>query len=372
MKGTNLSNISDFSKLRPEHVHYAIMTARKYGATNEQAEQIQAAIAHLLEDFKKREERYADNSIRQLKTNWKRFLEWCIEHDYNALPAASETVELFLESKKSELHRNTLKGFAWAISKTHRITGCPDPMLDEVVRDKMVAILRKKVKKGERITQASPFHEHHLDKITVKWRHSPSLSLRRNLSILTTAYETMLRSHELANIKFGDLAYEGDGTAVLTIPITKSNHSGEPDTAILSREAVEIITEYLDMAQLDSSDPEAHLFVGISKHNTAFRPKKKNENNELIHKPLTTQTIEVVFNQAWAELNLGRMGIPTFTGHSARVGACQDLLREGYTILQVQQAGRWSTPAMVMRYGRGILAKEGAMALKRAHRGQNI
>ena len=368
MAATVLSVNTNFVNLRPEHVHEAIMHARKYGATEAQTKQIKSAIEHLMREFTKRDERYADNSLAQLYSNWGRFEEWCLENNHHPLPAAPETVELFFDSKKSNLHRNSKKSYGWAISKIHRITGCPDPMLDEMVRDKMAAIFRKKVEKGEMIVQASAFREKHLDKITEYWRHSPSLALRRNLALLTVAYETLLRASELANIRFGHINYSGDGTAELTIPITKTNHSGEPDTAIFSEEAVDIIQEYLEMADLDTTDPEGFLFVGVSRHNTAYKPKLDKLTGKKSHKKMTTWTVEQIFNKAWDELNLGRMGIAPFTGHSARVGACQDLLTEGYTILQVQQAGRWSSPSMVMRYGRGILAKDGAMAMKRANR----
>lgn len=373
MTGFELSLQSNFSGLRPEHVHQAILHARKFGATHEQSQQIKAAIQHLIDDFEKREERYSDNTLVQLKSNWGRFVDWCINEGHNALPAAPQTVELFFDCKKHHLHRNSKKSYGWAISKMHRLTGCPDPMLDEMVRDKMIALFRTKVKKGERITQASAFREKHLDKITECWRNSPSLLLRRNLAVLTVAYETLLRASELANIKFADIEYPGDGTAVIEIPITKSNHSGEPDTAVLSPEAVDILHEYLDMAKLNSTITESYIFAGVTKHNTAMKQNFKEDkvSGERIYRKLSTQTIEVIFNDAWEELNLLRFGIAPFTGHSARVGACQDLLTEGWTVLQVQQAGRWSTPSMVMRYGRGILAKDGAMAQKRAGRGRS-
>ncbi|MEZ9360386.1 tyrosine-type recombinase/integrase [Vibrio cyclitrophicus] len=373
MVGTEISLHTDFSRLRPEHVHQAIMLARKHGTSSEQYQKIQEAINHLLREFNKREERYAKNSLSQLYSNWSRFEKWCHEHEHHPLPAAAETIELFFEDKVHDLHRNSNRSYAWAISKIHRISGCPDPFLDEIVRDKMAGIFRRKVEAGERIVQASAFREKHLDRITKLWRHSPVLRYRRDLALLTVAYETLLRASEIANIRFGHLEYPGDGTALLTIPITKSNHSGEPDTVVFSPEAVDIIHEYVELAGLDDTDEQAFLFVGISRHNTPYRPKliaPTHPESGKNHKKMTSWTVEQIFNKAWEALNLGKVGIATFTGHSARVGACQDLLTDGYTILQVQQAGRWSTPAMVMRYGRGILAKDGAMAQKRASRGR--
>lgn len=377
MSSTDLSPIADFSKLRPHHVTDAINNAQKFGLSDQQAEQLHSAIAHLLAEFEKREGRFADNTVKQLKSNWARFELWCQQNGHGPLPASIETVETFFQEHADKIHRNSIKSYCWSISKIHRITGCPDPLNDEMTKDSLGALYRQKLIRGESSVQASAFREHHLDKLTQLWRHSSSLILRRNLAILTVAYETMLRASELANIRFSHLEYSGDGTAVLTIPITKANHSGDPDTCLLSEEAVEIIEEYLEMAKLERSLPDAFLFAGITKHNTAMKQKKrlirpakwlKNQQGRWDYRKISTQTIEVVFNQAWQTLNLHRVGIAPFTAHSARVGACQDLLEDGYSILQVQQSGRWSTPAMVLRYGRGILAKDSAMARKRVKR----
>ncbi|MFW1480464.1 tyrosine-type recombinase/integrase, partial [Vibrio parahaemolyticus] len=89
------------------------------------------------------------------------------------------------------------------------------------------------------------------------------------------------------------------------------------------------------------------------------------QTGEVMHKPITTKTVEGVFYSAWETLGLGRQGVKPFTAHSARVGAAQDLLRKGYNTLQIQQSGRWSSGTMVARYGRAILARDGAMAHSR-------
>lgn len=43
------------------------------------------------------------------------------------------------------------------------------------------------------------------------------------------------------------------------------------------------------------------------------------------------------------ELDLERLGIPRWSGHSARVGASQDLAADGYNTLEIMQAGRWTS-----------------------------
>lgn len=360
----------NLAQLRPEHVSKAIEYAREYSASAEMISQIKVSIEHLLVEFSKRKDRYSDNTVDQLKTNWGIFVEWCSSNQHNSLPATPEVLEEFLDLKSKQIHRNSIKSYIWAISKMHRITGCPDPTIDEILRDKYIGIIRKKAKKGERIRQATAFRERHLDQITNIWRNSTAVKDRRNLAVLTLAYESMLRISELANIRFQDLEYEGDGTAILTIPITKTNHSGEPDTVLLSEVAVTILNEYITLAKLDSDIEESFIFTSLTKHNRAIKQVKvlNKKTGEKDYRKLTTRQLEETFYECWSLLNLEAIGISRFSGHSARVGACQDLLEEGYGPLQVQQAGRWSSPQMVLRYGRNILARESAMAKKRANR----
>ena len=45
------------------------------------------------------------------------------------------------------------------------------------------------------------------------------------------------------------------------------------------------------------------------------------------------------------------------SGHSARVGAAQDMIACGIELPAILQAGRWKSTAMVHRYGERLLAK---------------
>ncbi len=279
-----------------------------------------------------------------------------------SLPAHPEDVERFFLERSADCHRHTLAVYRWAISRVHRICGCPDPCLDVYVEDRLKAITRQKVRLGEGIKQATPFNEQHLITLTEIWQDHAQIKLRRNLALLAVAYESMLRASELVRIRFADLSWQADGTAVVTIPISKTNHSGEPDTVLLSPDVVRLLKAYLHAAQL-TSRPEAYVFVGVSKHNRALLPKRDPQTGTYRDRALSTKTIEGIFQAAWQELELH--GESPFTAHSARVGATQDLLRKGYPTLQIQQSGRWASGTMVMRYGRAILARDSAMAKNR-------
>ena len=50
------------------------------------------------------------------------------------------------------------------------------------------------------------------------------------------------------------------------------------------------------------------------------------------------------------------------SGHSLRIGAAQSLAAAGAGLVELQQAGRWESPAMPAHYARGQLAARGAVA----------
>ena len=50
------------------------------------------------------------------------------------------------------------------------------------------------------------------------------------------------------------------------------------------------------------------------------------------------------------------------SGHSARVGMAQDLAKAGASLVDLQNAGRWKSPAMPGRYTERQSVKGGAVA----------
>ena len=69
-----------------------------------------------------------------------------------------------------------------------------------------------------------------------------------------------------------------------------------------------------------------------------------------------------------------RAGLPEtvvqgLSGHSARVGAAQDMIAAGIELPAILQAGRWKSTAMGNRYGERLLARRsGAAQLARLQR----
>jgi hypothetical protein len=77
---------------------------------------------------------------------------------------------------------------------------------------------------------------------------------------------------------------------------------------------------------------------------------------------LTPQVVAAVLQKVGQWIGLERAEREKISGHSARVGAAQDLLALNIDMASVMQAGRWKDTRMPMRYGEKVLASRGAMA----------
>ena len=74
--------------------------------------------------------------------------------------------------------------------------------------------------------------------------------------------------------------------------------------------------------------------------------------------PLSTRAARAIISRRAKAADLqGR-----FSGHSLRVGAAQSLAAGGASLVEMQTAGRWQSPAMPGHYARGQLAARGAVA----------
>ena len=341
-------------KLRPSDVAPLVRTAITNGYDVGTDPNYQSIFNALIDEFIDRSDAYSDHTIRRLASAWKKFVTWCTDNKHCALPSSPDTVESFLIAVSSTRHRNTIKVYLWSISKMHSIVGCPDPCDDLYVKTRKTGIEKRKIARGEEIKQATPFRLEHLNKITSMWEKSSSLKIARDLSLLHLAYESLLRESEITRIQIKDITFRSDGKSIINVPYTKNNKSGDPESILLSKIATMHLKNYIKAANVDTSTTN-YLYRSFRKGDTIST--YVSESRSPAH--ITAKTVERIFNTASAVLQI--QGRP-FTGHSARVGAAQDLAENGYSTLRIQLSGRWKDTKMVALYCRNILASENAMA----------
>jgi site-specific recombinase XerC len=310
----------------------------------------QAKLKHFLENGHRTRRA---NTWRALMSRWAKFESWCLTNNLTPLPASPEVVATFIEYHQASSY-TTLSQYAWAINSFHVECGLLSPVSSKTVQDKQNEIRIVKLESGGLAQeQATPFRLHHLQMLIESYGESERLLDKRNLALLNIAYESLLRESELLRIKVGHLKSTFEGDYVLSVPYTKTNDSGEEEVVNITPLGFKLIQRYIQGA-------------GLTKEDYLFQPIGRSNKVSVQAKPMNTRTVDRVF--LWAFESLAIDLHSAWSGHSARIGAAQDLLAAGYSIAQIQENGRWKSPMMVLRYGKDIKAKESAMAKMLAER----
>ena len=169
-----------------------------------------------------------------------------------------------------------------------------------------------------------------------------SLTGIRDAAILSVASDAMLRVSEIAALDVHDIEHASDGTGRLTIRASKTDQEATGVVVFLGAPTVRRVLAWMEAAEL--------------RHGALFRRVRRG--NVLGPGRLSARAIRTLIARRAAEAGVeGRV-----SGHSLRVGAAQSLAAAGASVVEMQVAGRWHSPAMPARYAQGELAARSAVA----------
>ena len=155
----------------------------------------------------------------------------------------------------------------------------------------------------------------------------------RDASILAIASDALLRVSEVAALEFADV---NPSDSTVTVRHSKTDPEGAGAVAYLGPATLERIRTWTTAAGSNSGA----LFRRIAK------------GGRRVGERLSSRSVRAIIRaRATAAGVAGRV-----SGHSLRVGAAQSLAAAGATLVEMQQAGRWRSPAMPGLYVRGQLA----------------
>ena len=252
---------------------------------------------------------------------------------------------------------STISVHAALISMLHRNAGLVPPTVSpDVVRAKK-KINRTAIVSGERTGQAVPFCRPDLNRLDAAWKHSPRLQHLRDLAFMHVAYGTLLRMSELSRLRVRDITRSADGRIILDVGWTKTILQSGGIVKALSSRSSERLMEWINAAGL-AGEPDAVLFCPVH---------RSNKITSVSEVPMSAPCLEDIWRRARHHVggktplktNKGRYS--SWSGHSARVGAAQDMARKGISIAQIMQEGTWTQTQTVMRYIRMVEAHRGAM-----------
>ncbi len=152
----------------------------------------------------------APNTRRALDADWKHFVAWCQRAGRAPLPAAAETLELYLTHCAAKLGQktSTVQRRAWSIARQHRAAGEPSP-LGERVRGLLGAIARKY---GTAPQQPAAITPEELRAMSRACKDTPHGI--RDRAILVLGFATGCRRSELVALRIQDVTVSTKGLVV--------------------------------------------------------------------------------------------------------------------------------------------------------------
>ncbi|MCL1031413.1 tyrosine-type recombinase/integrase [Serratia silvae] len=300
---------------------------------------------------------FAANTWEQLISVMRIVAAWAKKEGRIFFPMKSTDLRDYISHMEEKgMAVSTIQVHTSMIAMLHREAQVVSPTSSSTVRRAMRLTRRSALVAGERTGQAVPFRRDDLFSLDVLWVASDRVAIIRNLAFLHVAYSTLLRMSEISRIRVRDIGRAPDGRIILNVGYTKTVLKAGGVTKSLSFQSSERLTSWINMAGL-ADHPDAFLFCGTHRTNKAIINTTK---------PLTAPSMEKIFSDAWAALEkndvkANKDRYTCWTGHSARVGAAQDMAAAGYSVAQIMQEGTWTKPETVMGYIRHIEAQKGAM-----------
>ena len=283
---------------------------------------------------------FSSNTERALRSDLTIYARWCAERGERALPARPETVADFVEAMAEHRAPSTVRRYVTSIAIAHRVLGLEEVLKSPLVR---LALQRMHRWKGRRQDQATgltwPLRQRMLEAA------GDRLIDDRNRALLAVAYDAMLRRAELVSVQATDLLEEMGGDGSLLVRRGKTDVEGRGEIVWVGPDTVRLVRAWLECSGVS----EGRLFRSVGKGGRV---------GERLHPCQVPRIFKAMARTA----GLPATVVAGLSGHSARVGAAQDMVAAGIELPAILQAGRWKSTAMVSRYGERLLAKRSGAA----------
>ena len=280
------------------------------------------------------------NTVRAMRSDLAVYADWCAKNRRRELPAAPETVAAFVAAMAEVRAPATVRRYVASIAFAHRAAGHPNVTQEAPVA---LALQRMYRRHGRRQGQARgltwPLRQRLIEAADDR------LIDDRNRALIAMAYDGMLRRAELTALQVVDFVEEVSGDGTLFVRRGKTDQEGVGAAVYLAGDTVTLLRTWLARSGVDAG----HLFRSVAKGGRVGRALPPGQVSRIV--------------KAMAR----RAGLPAevvaeLSGHSARIGAVQDMIASGIELAGILQAGRWKSTAMVNRYGERLLARRSGAA----------
>jgi len=283
----------------------------------------------LIKTVEKIEGAYSPSTIRAYRSNFECFIKYCDENNVAALPAKPETVAIYIKKLSGNLKSSSIKIAVASIAALHNLNSLKDPTHHPDVKIEMRRMYRIL---GRYAKQAYGINRDLLDKMVAVTDNS--LRGIRDKAILLVAYDSLCRRSELVSLEAEDIQVNRKDKAFkLKLRRSKTDPGAYGKWLYLNSDSQKALREWLDQSKINSG----RLFRAITLSGR-------------IKESLNSAQINRIYKRLANKALIDTENVKKISGHSIRIGAAQDLLKEGKTFPEIMLKGRWLKIETVMRY----------------------
>ncbi|MFZ1730422.1 MAG: site-specific integrase [Bacteroidota bacterium] len=279
-----------------------------------------------------------ENTRRAYASDWRLFTEWCASVHLEALPAAPDTVVLFLSMYADSYRITTLRRTVAAISIAHQLAKHDTPTRHALVRQCLRSIARTQAEAGQSRGHAKPLLT---DDVLALVRCTPkSITGLRDAALILIGFAGAFRRSELVGLNMEDIEWTKEGI-LLHLRRGKTDQEGTGSAKAIfygsasARCPVRALKRWIKAAVIESGP----LFRRIRKgdHPTDLR--------------LTAQSVSLILRRYAAAAGIDE---DRLSGHSLRSGFVTQALLMGadYPAIQRQTGHRSISTVMTYDHGR--------------------
>jgi integrase len=267
------------------------------------------------------------------------FSAWCAEQGLCPLPAAPQTVALYLAARADEGRKvSTIALALAAISQAHQVAGYPTPRSDRLVKETWKGVRRRL---GIAPDQKSPVSAKDIRRM-VDALPAGILGLR-DRALVTLGFAGGFRRSELVALDAADLTFVSEGLEAI-VRRSKTDQEGAGLTKVVAYGSdpatcpVRALQDWLELAAIGEGP--------------VFRPVNRHE--QLSSQRLTGHAVAAIIKRV-----AKRAGMPTpeLSGHSLRAGFVTEAKKNGADDAAIMDQTGHKSLAMVHRYHRRLLPK---------------
>ena len=268
---------------------------------------------------------YASSTIRAYHADIESFVCWCEVERLEAFPVSEDALCRYIEDQGKSHASSTVNRRLYSLRRVLKLMS-----LDDVTRSQEVRLTHRRVLRAKlaRPKQAKGMTRDYLDQFLALQPNS--LIGLRNRAMLSLGYEGLTRRSELVVIRDEDIEHLADGSLRVLIRRSKADPFGQGRLIYTSVSTGKLIAEWIE--QRGEGFP--FLFCPVYK-------------NKPIKRSITVSALKRLLYAG--NDKLGVKG-ETFSGHSMRVGAAQDLLARGFDVAAIMRAGGWKSINTLVRY----------------------